>query len=423
MSITNFEKSQRLKLFSIPDLSTRQIAQNNKIAARSKDVNPYLSHRLFENIINPPKTDRLFQFQLERIQQNRLAIDLAALKPTSVIKASSELLSDSSASISPHLNSISVLNAAAHAQNQLGKIGLKKILPLLERRPNDIGLVLTIIQLYVLTNNPGSAITVLESLLRRLSESQPPVNEDILFAPGLIATLVSLYTSQGRKSQTKASLAKAASYWRHKSKYPTSLLEAAGLALLDSTSPEHQDLATAIFSTLHASDPASRLATAGYVAAQAKTSPETSLPEADVLTPISRLIAGIDITALEAAGVPQLAQDQAVALATRKRALDERPKPAKKRVRKNRLPKDLDATKTPDPERWLPVRDRASYRPKGKKGRQKAAALTQGGTVEKGAEGLGTAGGGKAVNEGVIKSSGPAGGMAGKGKKKGKGKK
>ena len=68
----------------------------------------------------------------------------------------------------------------------------------------------------------------------------------------------------------------------------------------------------------------------------------------------------------------------------RKRALGEKSaKPAKKRVRKSKLPKDYEEGKVMDPERWLPLRDRSSYRPKGRKGKMKAAAMTQGGVSEK----------------------------------------
>ena len=351
------------------------------------------------------------------MQQNGLALDLHASKSNGVIKSTGKILSNSIPTLSPHINHISVLNAAAHAQSQLAKLGLKQILPLLEKRPKDIGLVMTIIQLYVLTNNHGSAITVLDTLFKRLSESQTPADQDILYAPGLVALQVSLYTSQGRKSQIKTTLAKAASYWRHKSKPPVALLQAAGLSLLDSADPEHQSLARDIFSTLHAQDPTSKAVTAGYVASHALTSPEEVSSEADTLTPIPRLTAGIDVAALEEAGVPPLPSSSTSAGAiSRKRALDGKPKPAKKRVRKSRLPADYDPSKTPDPERWLPLKDRSTYRPKGRKGRQKAAEKTQGGVSgEKGAEGKG--GGG----EGVIKAAEkkPGGGQA-KGKKKGK---
>lgn len=91
-------------------------------------------------------------------------------------------------------------------------------------------------------------------------------------------------------------------------------------------------------------------------------------------------------------------------------------------MRKSRLPKDYEQGKAPDPERWLPLRDRSTYRPRGKKGRAKAA-LTQGGVVDKAQA---TGGGGKAgevvkpgVNPGLV--VGAAGGKLNKGKgKKGK---
>ena len=351
------------------------------------------------------------------MQQNGLALDLHASKANGVIKSTGKILSNSIPTLSPHINNISVLNAAAHAQSQLAKLGLKQMLPLLEKRPKDIGLVMTIIQLYVLTNNHGSAITVLDTLFKRLSESQTPADQDILYAPGLVALQVSLYTSQGRKSQIKTTLAKAASYWRHKSKPPLGLLQAAGLSLLDSSDLEHQSLARDIFSALHAQDPTSKAVTAGYVASHALTYPEKVSSEADTLTPIPRLIAGIDVAALEEAGVPPLpSSGSSTAANSRKRALDGKPKPAKKRVRKSRLPADYDPSKTPDPERWLPLKDRSTYRPKGRKGRQKAAEKTQGGVS--GEKGIDAKGGG---GEGVIKAAEkkPGGGQA-KGKKKGK---
>lgn len=359
------------------------------------------------------------------MQQNGLALDLIASKSNGVIKTTGNILSNSTPTLSSHINNISVLNAAAHAQSQLAKLGLKQILPLLEKRPKDVGLIMTIIQLYVLTNNHGSAISVLDSLLKRLSESQTPSDQDILYAPGLVALQVSLYTSQGRKSQIKTTLAKAASYWRHKSKPPTALLHAAALSLLDSSDPHHQSLARDIFSTLHAQDPTSKSATAGYVASHALlTSAEKVLAETDTLTPVARLIAGIDVAALEDAGVPFLpssSSTSAAVAASRKRALDDKSKPAKKRVRKSRLPKDYDPAKTPDPERWLPLKDRSTYRPKGKKGRQKAAEKTQGGVSGGGGEKGGEAKAGGGGGEGVIKAAEkkPGGGQA-KGKKKGK---
>ncbi|MCJ1343637.1 Signal recognition particle core component [Peltigera leucophlebia] len=439
--LRKFEEAERvaseLSVEDIPDLSTRQIAQINKLALESKPSNPFLSHRLFESAHTLPKTDKPFQFQADLIKQNGLTLDLLTLKSSGVISSTSKILSSSlSPTASSHVNHLAVINAAAHAQSELGKLGLKKILPLLKKRPKDIGLILTIVQLYILTQNPGSATTVLETLLKRLSE--PPVedkDQDILHSPGLIATLISLYSSQNRHSQIKSTLAKAASYWRHKSKPPVSLLQAAGLSLLTSSSspsssPEVSTLATEIFSTLHAADPSCRVALAGFVAAKTSSvSPSTTFtppqPETDKLTAIPRLVAGIDVDDLEASGVPfpapSATSSSNTTKAGKKRALDEAAKPAKKRVRKSTLRKDYEQGKAPDPERWLPLRDRSTYRPKGRKGRAKAA-FTQGGVVDKVQA---TSGGGKAgevvkpaVNPGLVVG---AGGKSNKGKgKKGK---
>ncbi|KAL8741781.1 MAG: hypothetical protein Q9190_005652 [Brigantiaea leucoxantha] len=382
----------------IPDLPTRLIALNNKIASNFAKSNPYLSHREFASAPKVPKSDKLFAFQAERLLHN---------------ESTSRLLSSNSLSAtSAHLSKISVLNAAAQAQCQFGKQGVKKLVPLLEKRPHDAGLAMTIAQLYISTNNHGSAAAILEALFKRLDTSNDPVHEAVRHAPGLVATLVSIYSVQGRKAQITTELAKAATYWHHKSKPQPTLYQAAGLALLESPRPEDQISAKEIFSTLYSQEPNSRFATAGYVAAHALSSPASVVKEAESLTSVSRLIADVDVGKLEEAGVPSMISPaDAAQTASRKRALDEKPKPAKKRIRKSRLPKDFDANKTPDAERWLPLRERSSYRPKNKKGRQRGAASTQGG-VEKGPE--------KASGEGLIKAS--SSGQQSKGKKK-KGKK
>lgn len=54
-----------------------------------------------------------------------------------------------------------------------------------------------------------------------------------------------------------------------------------------------------------------------------------------------------------------------------------------------------------DPERWLPLKDRTSYRPKGKKGKKKALDATQGGVVRDDAlEGVEAPGSAKVVTGG-----------------------
>lgn len=289
-------------------------------------------------------------------------------------------------------------------------------MPLLEKRPSDVGLILTITQLYVLTNNYAAATYLLESFFKRLEQSGSASDLDVRFAPGLIAALVSLYAQQGRPGASKNELAKAAEYWRkpHKSQTEApskSLMVAAGTALLDTHNPQNVKSAGEIFKGLYDQDNEDRAAIAGLVAAYSITDP-SSIP-ADLLAYLpeaNRLVSDIDAVELEKAGVP-LGTLNTVNLATesRKRGLaptNVAPSRAK-RLRKARMPKDYVEGKKMDPERWLPMRDRSYYRPKGRKGKKKMEGLTQGGMV--------------AEEKGTPAAQEKKGADKGKNKKKGKG--
>jgi signal recognition particle subunit SRP72 len=282
-------------------------------------------------------------------------------------------------------------------------------------------LILVIVQLYILTNNPGPAITLLETFFKRLEESTTPADQDVRFAPGLVALLISLYRLSGRKTPIKVELGKAASHWRKKTKPSVSLLRAAGASLLESSMPEDLSAAGEIFSSLRSQDPNDRNAIAGYVASYATSDFPKVASELEKLTPVSRLISGIDAAALEEEGIPTL-PTPSVSI-SKKRSLEtdkekEKAAPAKKKkISKSKMPKDFEEGKKMDPERWLPLRDRSTYRPKGKKGKKKAMEMTQGGVVKE-EESLELAGGAGTVK---VEKAGRSG-RAGKTKEK-KGKK
>ncbi|KAK3696918.1 Signal recognition particle subunit SRP72 [Vermiconidia calcicola] len=407
-----------LDVRSVPDASTRHIAQVNGVAASATPSNPFLAQRLVTKDLQTLKPDYPFQFQSSILNQNRYATDLQALKFGGTADSIATLISkQTSPNLETFHNSLSVVNAAAHARCQTGKEALKHILPLLEKRPTDVGLILTIVQLYVLTGNHASAIKLLEGFSNRLEQSGSAAELDVRFAPGLVGATVSLYRSQGRRGHEESELAKAATHWRRKTKErpagAVQLLKAAGGVLVESSEAEHQKLASNLFTELHNQDSDDRYAAAGTIAA----SPNTASPtQTASLTPIERLVAGIDVEALENAGIAQPTPTSGAAVTTRKRPAEEtKPKKAKK-IRKSRIPKEYDPNKAPDPERWLPLRDRSTYRPKGKKGKARANLLSQGAAPAGDSDGSrpGTPGGE------VVKAKQQQGGGAGK-KKKGKG--
>ncbi|OJD27475.1 hypothetical protein ACJ73_01133 [Blastomyces percursus] len=411
--------ADEINIAEIPEISTQKIAQNNSLLTSEAESNPYILHKQFHQISTSTDGDRLFSFQNRLLTRNSYVVDLLVRKFEGIQRSTGKTLSQHPApTTSPDINSLSIFNIAAHARDGSGKAGLKEVLPVLAKRPNDIGLVLTLIQLYVSAGNVNSAISVLETFFKRLDQSISESDKDIRFNPGLIGILVSLYKIQGRKSHIKTELSRAASHWQSRSDKSPALLRAAGSSLL--TSGEATDLALAgkIFSELHTAHPNDQFATAGYVSSYAITSPDKVSSIVDKLSPIQDLIADIDVSSLEAAGIPSTTASTVLPTAsTRKRpAADDANKKAtaKKRVRKSRLPKDYDPNKKPDPERWLPLRDRSSYRPKGTKGKQRAAERTQGGIVNEKSEE-------PAASTPVIQAKGQGGGN--QKKKKGKGKK
>lgn len=358
-----------------------------------------------------------------------MTLDLQAGKYNGVVASTISQICSTPHDISSEIAFAGAYNAAAHARNQIGKAAIKEILPLLEKRPNDVGLLLTIVQLYVSTNNCNTATLLLESFFKRLESSTDTSDQYIRFAPGLIAVIITLYAQQGRIAHTKAQFSKAAIYWRHKVKTThssTSLLKAAVSALCDSATSEELQASYDIFGTLYEQDRSDRIAIAGLIASPPTSAQRPPDELLEKLPSINKLIANISASKLEDAGIaqpsPSQLADEVMTNASRKRAAaDDAAEHRKaKKIRKSRLPKDYDPAKNPDPERWLPLRDRSNWRPKGrKKGKGTAGGmLTQGGIVSE--EGSGTSTPSLQVQ---VKVGGSAGGGGGAGVGKAKRKK
>ncbi|KAK4502600.1 hypothetical protein PRZ48_006026 [Zasmidium cellare] len=370
--------ARSIKADEISDSITRHIAKVNNVASQH-DVNAFLAQRLVATDLDSFKPDYPFQYQSTILKRNQYASDLQTLKFRGTAESTAKTISQHSLpTADPFLTSLSVFNAAAHAKGQAGKEAIKQILPILEKRPNDVGLVLTIAQLYVLTGNANLALTLLESFLNRLEQSTNSAEQDVRFAPGLVGAVVSLQDSQGRTFQARNELAKAARHWRRKPKERPAgyihLFKAAGSALLESADPKDLQLSREIFEELHNADKNDRYAAAGLLAASPDTASDS---QTQSLTPIDRLVSGIDVDALENAGIAQPASTIS-ATTTKKRPAPEPKQKKAKKIRKSLMPKDYDPNKKPDPERWLPLRDRSTYKPKGKKAKARQALHSQG---------------------------------------------
>ncbi|EHA57026.1 hypothetical protein MCOR02_004388 [Pyricularia oryzae] len=416
------ECQSSISISDISDESAKFVAQNNSLVLNHGE-NPYMTARKAETLSIPTGNSKPFECQASILRRNKQVIELQCQKFRGVRSRTAFALkreSPDAPSISPAATNLGVLHAAAVSHLQTGKEALKSILPLLESRPDDIGLLLTIIQLYIQTANPQPGLALLEALFRRLESATSQDHSDVRFAPGLVALAVALYRLQGRRAAIRAELARAATYWQHQTTREagsaTSLLRHAGMELLHSQ--DEEDLATAgdAFALL-CKQQRDRLAEAGLVASFATSDRSRTQPYLDNLTPVDKLTEGVDISALIDAGVAVLTPTP---VAGKKRSADglaATQEPAKKQRRSRaKLPKDYDPDKQPDPERWLPLRDRSTYRPKGKKGKKRVADSTQGGMVKEEGEMLELVGGAGAVKVEKV----PQGGAGNKKKKKGK---
>lgn len=401
---------------SISESSTKQVAQNNiLLTSGHRDTNPYVKHKTFHSAPQPKENDKLFSYQTRTLTRNAYVVDLLVNKYDGVARSTAKKLkNETSATVSQDINYLSTFNVAAHTRGEKDKAALKSASSLVEKRPLDLGLTLVLVQLHVSNGNISSAISVLESFTKRLEDTGSELNLAVRFNPGLVGILISLYKSQNRKSHINTELARAAKHWQQTPERPTSLLRAAAISLFNSHDPSDLSTASELFSDLHALDGTDRIATAGFVASHAIYSPSIVESSVDTLSPVQDLINEVDVDALETAGIAPTAAPAPTLKQGQKRAADDKPSTNKnKRVRKLKN-KDQDPDRKPDPERWLPLRDRSSYRPKGRKGKQKAADRTQGGVVNEKSEETATSG------TSVIQQKGNQGG-GGK-KKKGKGK-
>lgn len=394
-----------------PDLNL--VLQNNHLSLEEQLQNPYLLQRKVASRLNS-KDAKLFNYQSDILNRNTLVVDLKANKVDGIVRRTEKAIKAAKhPSLHSGLGSLSVLNAAAEAHHESGKALIRSLQALLRKRPNDVGLALTLVQLHIQQASKGAAIPQLRSFLQQLENSEDDELKDVRFGPGLVALNVSLMRSQGSETSAKTELKNALKHWQARpAGGASSLLREAGIELLRSSNSEDLQLAGAAFKKLFAEQHGSHIAGAGLVASLATLEPEKAKQYVNELPETSTLIQGIDIETLITTGVA--APPKNPNGAKRSAPNNEADKKPTKKRRVGKLPKNYDENKKPDPERWLPLKDRSSYRPKGKKGKKKAQESTQGGVVKE-EEMLDLVGGG-----GVKVEKAPASGGANKKKKKGK---
>jgi signal recognition particle subunit SRP72 len=397
--------------FSNCDPETAGIIRSNLTILSSSESNPFVVQKNIEEALSETVKSKMFKYQENVVVRNRLVSRLLCGQADGVQSRTNSELASKSPTVSSNLNVMSVINTAASCEARTGKMALKLISELSTKRPEDVGLRLTAVQLHLGMKNPSGAISVLEGFLSELETSKKDIGS-VRYSPGLVALAVSLYGVQGRQACIKAELLKACAYWtKRPDQFASSLLCEAGVELLKSRHPDDVTMVRDAFSKVNQIDKQNKVAISGLIASSAHVDDNNIKSLLHELPPVSVLTAGVGVADLIAQGVASV---ETPTNRNKKRIAEAELVRKRKKRCKGRLPKFYEEGKKVDPERWLPLRDRTSYRPKGKKGKKKQGETTQGGLVKE-EETLELVGGAGAVK--VEKSTNTASKKKRKGKK------
>ena len=229
---------------------------------------------------------------------------------------------------------------------------------------------LTLAQLYSAQGDTTMMCSVLKSMPSLSSHA------------GIVCTLTALHTSEGNTSAAMEVLDHAVTYWSQVTQTVSvqsllkSLLFYDAQYKLDHNEPQG---ASAVLEKLHKAHPTDLKVQARLIAAYSKFDSRKAEAASGSL-PKFRGDRQVNIDALEQ--MPsfrhtqrqQQKPDVVAKVTTSEGGSKETQKPRKKRKRKSKQPKNVDPDKKPDPERWLPLRERTYYR----KGRKRGFAPLRG---------------------------------------------
>ncbi|KAJ3681411.1 hypothetical protein LUZ60_015900 [Juncus effusus] len=348
---------------NLADPSSLAIATNNLIALKEgKEISDGL--KKLDKIIIKGNGDKPFEFvngleyrlnprQKEAIFSNRVLLLLQANKIDQAQEIVSMLQKSYPQSITP-----TVLQAAVFVREKKIPKAEEILSQYASKSPqNSQNALLTLAQI---ASSAGHYLIASESL------SKIP---EIQHAPAVVATSVSLLTRLGQLSSASSVLDNSIQWWENsmeenrEMKLGILIPESANFKLKTGK----EDQAAGLYEELVKRNGKSVEALVGLVKTAAKFDLEKAERYEKQLKPLTGL-KRVDVESLEkTAGAKQLDGGSSM---TKMEISDEVKKAkAKKRKRKPKYPKGYDPANPgppPDPERWLPKRERSTYRPKRK---------------------------------------------------------
>lgn len=363
------ESKQILDSIDVKELdpTLRYIVNTNRliIAQKSNEQlsNPNIALRAIEAESDYNKIlSKLVFAQLQIVNNNKFNLELKAGKDVkSLLKAQQK----KNIGASKSLETTTVFNDIHDlpVTNQI-----KQLSKSFQKSPIDSRLAFSLTQLYTNQGDYSLAAATLFSHTKVLEISDPKT----AYSPGYVAALTSLFKKSEKFYNAVDYFEKAVNYHStfESNTEVSDLIKEASLTVagFDRNTEQFKNYLEA----QHEKNPNDiTLITSLFALGDAKVNEKYDSFKKN-LKPVRSLISGVDAESLEKLGIaPLLKKPSAHQYKVTKKA---------KKTRKVRLPKDYDPAKTPDPERWMPKRDRSTWKPK-KKERRSNKNVTQGGQV------------------------------------------
>ncbi|CAI2164831.1 18954_t:CDS:10 [Funneliformis geosporum] len=244
-----------------------------------------------------------------------------------------------------------------------------------KQKPESLHINFALMQLQLLTSSPNNALETFEKYISSIKDDKQR------YKSGYVGLLVWLYEQSGMHDKAIKTLEDAGTFWKSttSSNESTSILKQS--AAFKIKTGRYQEAAQD-YEKLVKIDPLDTQAIAGLVSAYSHYDIEkaekyvTSLPEINSGDGMD-----IDVDSIEKF-VPGVKKSYKKT-DTKSDGLSQKTQ-VKKRKRKPLLPKSYDPSIPPDPERWLPKRERSTFKAKGKrkqlmKGGSQGTAIVGGG--------------------------------------------
>lgn len=371
---------------NLADESSLAVAVNNLVALKGpKDISDSL--RKLDRLIEKGNGAQSFQLsnglesklspkQRETIYTNRVLLLLHANRmdqARELVAALPDMFADS---LMPVLLQAAVLvreNKSGKAEEILGQFA--------EKFPDKAKVVLLArAQIAAVAGHPQIAAESLSKIA------------DIQHLPATVATIVSLKERAGDIDGAEAVFDSAIQWWSNAmaedNKLTVIMQEAASFKLKHGREKE----AARLYEELVKSH-GSVQALIGLVTTAARVDVDKAEAYEKQLKPLPGL-KGVDVESLErTSGAKHIQSDSRVGITEAYEESKNKEKAKKKRKRKPRYPKGFDPANPgppPDPERWLPKRERSSYRPKRKDKRAAQVRGSQGAVVREKHEAAGS---------------------------------